>query len=245
MSSLKPSFMYNTRPFIPGGVKGSGLLPKYASERNYLPTKNMGSYMIRLIATVVLSLGLVNVAAAAGDPAAGQAKSAVCAGCHGADGNSAVPTFPKLAGLGERYLTKQIKDIKAGTRPVVEMTGLTDNLSDQDIADIAAYFSKQVATTGSSDPALVELGTQLFKAGNAAKGIPACTGCHGPSGLGVAEAGFPRLAGQHADYIVKQLAGFRAGDRKNDDNAMMRGVAANLSDAEVKALASYINGLYQ
>ena len=127
--------------------------------------ENMGSYMIRLIATVVLSLGLVNVAAAAGDPAAGQAKTAVCAGCHGADGNSAVPTFPKLAGLGERYPHQTDQGYQSGQSSSGEMTGLEDNLSDQDIADIAVYFSKQVTTTGMTDPALVEAGTQLFKSG--------------------------------------------------------------------------------
>lgn len=200
--------------------------------------------MVRLFASVVLSVGLAGSALAAGDPAAGQAKTAVCAACHGADGNSAVATFPKLAGQGERYLMKQIQDIKAGTRVVVEMTGLTDSLSDQDIADIAAYYASQSASTGAADPELVEQGQTLFKAGNAAKGIPACIGCHGPAGKGMAAAGFPRLAGQHPDYTTTQLKKFRAGERVNDDARMMRDIAANLSDAEIKALASYISGLY-
>ncbi len=199
--------------------------------------------MFRLIATLILSLCLLDTAVA-GDAAAGQGKSAVCSGCHGADGNSAVPTFPKLAGQGDRYLAKQIGDIKAGTRAVVEMTGLTDALTPQDMADIAAFFAAQAPSTGAVDPALLEQGEKLFKAGNAAKGVPACIGCHGPAGLGMAAAGFPRLAGQHSDYTALQLRKFRAGERMNDDNAMMRGVAANLSDAEIKALASYISGLY-
>lgn len=200
--------------------------------------------MIRNIALSII-LGSFSLGAmAAGDPAAGQGKTAVCAGCHGADGNSAVANFPKLAGQGERYLEKQIKDIKAGNRVVVEMTGLTDNLSNQDIADIAAFYAAQGATTGMADPELVERGKQLFEGGNAAKGIPSCMGCHGPAGKGIQAAGFPRIAGQHADYTVTQLKQFRDGNRQNDPNGMMRGVAANLNDAEIQALASYIQGLY-
>jgi cbb3-type cytochrome c oxidase subunit III len=241
MSTLIRSFMYNTRPFVPGGVLGGCLPCLNASEK--FTDENMGSCMIRLVAMLVLSLGLVNVAAA-GDPAAGQGKAAVCAGCHGADGNSAVPTFPKLAAQGDRYLAKQIHDIKSGSRVVVEMTGLTDNLSEQDIGDLAAYYASQSSSTGAVDPALLESGEALFKAGNSAKGIPSCIGCHGPAGKGVAAAGFPRLAGQHGDYIAGQLTKFRSGDRMNDDSAMMRSIAANLSDAEIKAVSSYISGLY-
>ncbi|OZG74950.1 cytochrome c4 [Hahella sp. CCB-MM4] len=194
---------------------------------------------------LVLALGLAGLAHAAGDPKAGQGKAAVCAGCHGADGNSAVPNFPKLAGQGERYLVKQITDIKNGKRTVVEMTGLTDSLSAQDIEDIAAYFSAQAATVGKADPALVELGAKLYGAGNMAKGIPACTGCHNPAGAGNPPAGFPKLGGQHAQYIEGQLMKFRSGERSNDgESRMMQDIAANMSDAEIKALASYISGLY-
>lgn len=200
--------------------------------------------MIRKIAVGVMLGSLSLGVAAAGDPAAGQGKVAVCAGCHGADGNSAVASFPKLAGQGERYLDKQIHDIKGGVRPVVEMTGMTDNLSDQDIADIAAYYSSQSASTGAADPELLEKGKLLYQGGNAAKGIPSCMGCHGPAGKGIVTAGFPRLAGQHADYTAKQLTAFRAGMRENDPSGMMRGVAANMSDAEIAAVSSYIQGLY-
>ncbi|WP_020410646.1 c-type cytochrome [Hahella ganghwensis] len=194
---------------------------------------------------LVLALGLAGLAHAEGDPKAGQSKTAVCAGCHGADGNSAVPNFPKLAGQGEKYLIKQIKDIKNGDRPVVEMTGMTEGLSDQDIADIAAYFASQPATVGKADPELVKAGEKLYRAGNMAKGIPACTGCHNPAGAGNAPAGFPKLGGQHGQYIEAQLKKFRSGERSNDgDSRMMRDIAANMSDAEIKALASYISGLY-
>ncbi len=208
----------------------------------------MGSKMRVLVSGLMLVLGAMSVSGtvgAAGDAAAGQGKTAVCAGCHGVDGNSAVPNFPKLAGLGERYLEKQILDIKEGRRPIVEMTGMTENLSAQDIADIAAFYAAQPATTGQAKADTIELGEQLYRAGNSAKGIPACTGCHGPSGKGNAPAGFPRLAGQHASYTETQLVKFRSGERTNDgDTRMMRDIAANLSDNEIKALSNYIFGLY-
>ncbi|MDG9669140.1 c-type cytochrome [Hahella sp. CR1] len=194
---------------------------------------------------LVLAMGMVGLAHAEGDPKAGQTKSAVCAACHGADGNSAVPNFPKLAGQGERYLIKQIHDIKSGNRAVPEMAGLTDNLSDQDIEDIAAYFASQPATVGSASEASLEKGESLYRAGNAAKGIPACSGCHSPNGAGNFPAGFPRLSGQHSDYVAKQLQNFRSGDRSNDgETRIMRDIAANMSDAEIKALANYILGLH-
>ncbi|MBU6951565.1 cytochrome c [Hahella sp. HN01] len=194
---------------------------------------------------LVLAMGMVGLAHAEGDPKAGQTKSAVCAACHGADGNSAVPNFPKLAGQGERYLIKQIHDIKSGNRAVPEMAGLTDNLSDQDIEDIAAYFASQPATVGSASEATLEKGESLYRAGNAAKGIPACSGCHSPNGSGNFPAGFPRLSGQHSDYVAKQLQSFRSGDRSNDgETRIMRDIAANMSDAEIKALANYILGLH-
>ena len=189
----------------------------------------------------LLAAGTVPAAGNAGD---GAGKVAVCAGCHGSDGNSAVPAFPKLAGQGERYLIKQITDHKNGARSIVEMTGLTDALSDQDIADIAAFYASKTQTNGVADPELVEAGQKLFKAGNPAKGIPSCIGCHGPSGKGIASAGFPRLAGQHAGYIETQLVNFRSEARNNDESRMMRDIAANLSDREIKALSSYISGLY-
>ncbi len=205
----------------------------------------MGSIMRVFVTGLLLVLGMASLAQAAGDPKAGQAKTAVCAGCHGADGNSAVPNFPKLAGQGERYLVKQIGDIKSGARVVVEMTGLTDALTEQDIADIAAYYASQNTTVGKAKPDLVAAGEKLFRSGNMAKGIPACTGCHNPSGKGNAPAGFPKVGGQHAQYIENQLNNFRSGDRTNDgESRMMRDIAANMSDAEIKALASYISGLY-
>ncbi|ELQ17475.1 cytochrome c4 [Pseudomonas fluorescens BRIP34879] len=203
--------------------------------------------MNKLIVSLLLTLGITGVAHAAGDAAAGKAKSAVCGACHGIDGNSPVPNFPKLAGQGERYLAKQMHDIKDGKRTVLEMTGLLANSSDQDIADLAAYFAGQKGSVGAADPKLVARGEKLFRGGDLSKGLPACTGCHAPDGTGNAAAGFPHLSGQYAQYIAKQLADFRKEDagRANDGDAMtMRTIARKLSDEDIAALSSYIQGLH-
>ena len=134
--------------------------------------------MNKTIVSLLLALGLAGAAHAAGDPAAGQAKAVVCGACHGVDGNSALANFPKLAGQGERYLLKQMQDIKSGARPVVEMTGMLEPLSEQDMADVAAYFASQKIGVGTADAALVERGQALFRGGKLAEGMPACTGCH-------------------------------------------------------------------
>lgn len=198
------------------------------------------------------------VAFAAGDAAKGKEHTAVCSGCHGADGNSPVASFPKLAGLGEKYLITQMKAIKEGkARQVVEMTGMLNALSDQDMADVAAYYSSQsmqisgskaftVKTNSSVEVDSLKLGEDTYRAGNAETKTPACTGCHSPKGLGNAPAGFPRIGGQHAQYIEKQLRDYRAGDRATDgaDAQIMRKVAEHLSDAEILSLANYIAGLH-
>ena len=208
--------------------------------------------MNKLIVSLLLTLGITGVAVAAegplkGDATAGQAKAAVCGACHGPDGNSPAPNFPKLAGQGERYLTKQLHDIKDGKRTVLEMTGLLTNLSDQDLADLAAYFASQKGSVGAADPKLVARGEKLFRGGDLDKGLPACTGCHSPNGAGIAAAGFPHLSGQHATYIAKQLTDFRkeeAGRANDGDTAIMRTIARKLSDEDIAAVSSYIQGLH-
>lgn len=201
--------------------------------------------MNKIIVSLLLCLGLIGAAQAAGDPAAGQAKTIVCGACHGVDGNSPVANFPKLAGQGERYLLKQMQDIKSGARPVVEMTGMLDPLSDQDMADIAAYYAAQKTIVGAADPTLVERGEDLFRGGKLAEGMPACIGCHSPDGSGIATAGYPHLGGQHADYTAKQLTAFREGERSNDgDSMIMRDIAAKLSNKDIEALSAYIQGLH-
>lgn len=210
--------------------------------------------MKSLIGKSLLVLGLVvAVPALAGDAAAGKALTTACAACHGADGNSMAPNFPKLAGQGDKYLLKQMEDIKSGARTVPEMTGQLTNLSTADLENIAAYFSgKEMALSGSKDDKeLLELGARIYRAGNKDVGVPACIGCHSPTGAGNAPAGFPKLGGQHADYIAKQLRDFRAGaeytdkGRHNDGDARtMRGGVARMSDREIDAVANYIAGLH-
>lgn len=200
--------------------------------------------MQRIFLTVMLTIGLIGAAHAAGDATAGKAKAGACAACHGADGNSPAPNFPKLAGQGERYLLKQMQEIKAGSRAAPLMAGQLDNQSEQDMADIAAYFSAQKGTVGAAKADLVKMGEELYRAGSKRKNAAACGACHSPTGQGNALAGFPRLSGQHAEYTAAQLQAFRSGTRNNDAERIMRDNAELLSDAEIEAVASYISGLH-
>jgi len=201
--------------------------------------------MNKLIVSLLLTLGITGLAQAAGDAKAGQAKAAVCGACHGPDGNSMAPNFPKLAGQGERYLTKQMQDIKSGKRTVLEMTGLLTNLSDQDLSDIAAYFSSQQGSVGAADPKVVAHGEELFRGGKLDQGMPSCIGCHSPNGAGNAAAGFPHLGGQHAQYVAKQLTDFREGNRTNDgDTKIMQSIAAKMSNKDIEAVSNYVQGLH-
>ncbi len=208
------------------------------------------SSLSTLVAVVSISAHSAGGPAAApkayqgGDADAGKALTQVCAACHGDDGNSASPANPKLAGQGERYLLKQLQDIQSGERDIALMTGLLDNLSEQDLKNIAAYYAAGTQTDGAADPALVELGEEIYRNGQHERGIAACTGCHGPAGLGNEPALFPRLAGQHADYIAQQLRHFAEGRRQNDgEGRAMRGIAERMNENEIKAVSSYIEGL--
>lgn len=192
---------------------------------------------------VVFSLQAV----AQGDAAAGQAKSAICAACHGADGNSVVPNWPKLAGQHTGYMVRQVALIKSGSRTVPEMLGIVAGMSDQDIEDISAWFSSQTSNGGVADESMIEMGQRIYKAGNAESGVPACMSCHGPGGEGNPLAGYPALAGQHAVYVSKMLTGFRMGFNWGDDDRpsqVMNGAALLLTKDEIEAVASYIQGLY-
>ena len=194
-------------------------------------------------------------ASSAGDINSGEAKVAVCAACHGADGNSAAGIYPNLAGQGAKYLLKQMQDVQSGARPILEMTGMLDAFNDQDLADIAAYYASLDAVVmgsqeiedqayGLNAEEFLALGENVFRGGNLKTGVAACTGCHSPSGSGNAPAAYPAIAGQHADYIVKQLKGFQNNLRKNDgEGQIMRAVAAPMSDLEIRAVANYLAGL--
>lgn len=187
-------------------------------------------------------------AVAQGDAQAGQGKSAVCAACHGADGNSVVPNWPKLAGQHETYLVRHITLIQSDDRPVPEMTAIVAGLSAQDIQDLSAYYATLESNGGVADEALVEIGRRLYMAGNAETGAPACAACHGPAGEGNPLAVYPALAGQHAVYTAKMLRQYRDGVNWGAMDApshVMNGVAKYLSDEEIDAVASYIQGLYR
>ena len=178
-----------------------------------------------------------------GDAAAGKAKSATCLACHGADGNSPNPIWPKLAGQHQGYLVKQLADFKAGARKNDLMTPMVMPLSEQDMVNLAAYFASQDQSPGSAAEDQVALGEKIYRAGNADSGVAACTACHGPTGIGNPSAMYPRISGQHAAYTEQTLKYFRSGERANDNAQAMRGVAANMTDAEIAAVAQYVQGL--
>lgn len=183
------------------------------------------------------------------DPGKGQAIAGqVCAACHSADGNSIAPANPKIAGQFPEYINKQLlnfkaKDGKKAERESVVMSGMVANLSDDDMKNLAAYYAGQkLKPAVAKDKTLAAAGQKLWRGGNTATGVPACAGCHGPDGSGI-PAQYPRIAGQYAEYIEAQLKLFQAGQRTNDLNGMMRGVAARMTDKEIKAVAEYAAGL--
>jgi cytochrome c553 len=195
---------------------------------------------------LVMALVVAGSVQAAGDAAAGKTKAVACGACHGPDGNSPNPIWPKLAGQHPDYIQKQIGDFKSGARKDPLMSAQAALLpTDQDVADVAAYFSGQNQSAGVADPAKVNLGQQLYRGGNMASGVAACGGCHGPAGMGNPLAKFPRISGQHADYVSKALKDFRASGRANDPNGMMRGVALHMTDDEIAAVSQYVQGLTQ
>lgn len=195
--------------------------------------------------TLLLCLGMAGGfgggALAAGDPVAGKAKAAACGGCHGMDGNSANPLWPKLAGQHDDYLRKQLGDFKSDARKDPVMSAQAKGLDDTAIADIAAFYSSQTVTIGAAKKDTLELGRQIYRGGVAASGVPACASCHGPAGAGNAGAKFPAVGGQHAAYAEKTLKDFRSGTRVND---MMRDIAAKMSDEQIAAVANYMSGLH-
>ncbi|NOQ82173.1 MAG: c-type cytochrome [Methylophaga sp.] len=198
-----------------------------------------------LITTLaLLTLGAVAPSMAAGDASAGKGKAGLCATCHGADGNSPSEMFPKLAGQGEPYLVKQLQEFKSGVRNNAVMAPMVAALSDQDIADLAAYYAGQNTAPAATSEDLVVAGQTVYRAGNKESGVPACMACHGPTGAGVPSAKWPALSGQHAAYIEAQLKLFAAGTRNNDPSDMMRDIAGKMTADEMKAVASYVAGLH-
>jgi cytochrome c553 len=173
----------------------------------------------------------------------------VCAACHGADGASPTPANPSLAGMPADYITVQLAHFKAGIRQNPIMQGMAATLSDADMVSVGAYFASQKPKLQASrDAGLAREGQKLWRGGDAANGIPACSACHGPTGAGIPK-NFPRLGGQWSDYTVLQLKAFRAGERGNDaagkdvNGRIMAGVARGMTDAQMKAVAEYAQGL--
>ena len=198
------------------------------------------------LATILLLTGSAfGDALVDGDAEAGKAKALTCAACHGADGNSVNPEWPKLAGQHEGYLVKQLSYFSDGERDNSIMKGMVAGLSGQDQEDLAAYYASQTVKYGSADPELVELGQKIYRSGNAQSGVAPCMGCHGPSGSGNPAANYPALRGQHAKYIEIQLHGFAEGKRVNENaKKMMQILSARMTNKEIRAVASYIQGLH-
>ena len=205
-------------------------------------------FVVTLVAALAASSAFANPPAAApvskGDPKAAESiVNQVCAACHAVDGNSAAAANPKLAGLNAEYLYKQLSEFKSGDRKNAVMSGMVASLSPQDMQNLAAYYSAQQPKPGTSkDQELALHGQKVYRGGVMGAGVPACASCHGAQGQGI-PAQFPRLAGQHSDYIYSQLNSFRVGARANDGAKMMRTIAAKMTDADMKAVASYIQGL--
>jgi len=202
--------------------------------------------ILALFAAAVVAMPLAaseTSPAAKADPAKGQAISAqVCGACHTADGSRGVPTNPILQGQHPEYLVKQLTEFKAGQRQNAIMQGMAGALSPEDMKNVAAFYaSKQAKPGAAKNKDLLTLGEKIYRGGIAERNVPACAGCHSPTGAGI-PAQYPRLAGQHSDYAENQLKNFRDGVRKN--SLVMTGVAAKMNDREIKAVADYIAGLH-
>lgn len=207
-----------------------------------LPSALVSAVVIALMAAVSSMASEPPPAAAAKpDVAKGEASAAVCIACHTADGSRGTPANPILAGQHPEYLVKQLEQFKKGERKNAIMQGMAATLSPDDMRNVAAFYAGKQAKPGfAKQKALVATGEKIYRGGIAAKGVPACSACHGPAGSGI-PAQYPRLNGQHADYTEAQLTAFRSGARAN--NAQMMAIASRLSDTEIKAVSDYIAGL--
>lgn len=192
----------------------------------------------------LLSVMVSRNSVAEGDIEAGRAKAAVCAGCHGQNGNSQNPVWPKLAGQHAFYIEKELYDFQNQRRVDALMTPMAADLSEADIKDLAAFFESVPGTIEAASADKITMGEKLYRGGNAERGLPACIACHGPEGEGSSPAKFPRLSGQHAPYLVKALQDFKSESRSNDQKSIMRDVAGRMSSIEIEAVSSYISGLH-
>lgn len=215
------------------------MLPFYVGDDYDMTKRLFVLFGLMMGAGVVTAAPLVD-----GDIEAGKTRAAACAACHGPKGNMESDQFPKLAGQGAPYIYEQLKLFKSGKRQNAIMAGQAAGLSDTDMKNLAAYYAAQQTRPGAADVKVAPAGAVIYHGGNAEEGVPACSGCHGPSGLGNAAAKFPRLSAQSPQYIATQLKAYRSGDRSGYRNAtIMTGVAENLSDDDIQSLASYVAGL--
>jgi cytochrome c553 len=199
-----------------------------------------------------LFFGTAGIAVAqSGDAEAGKEKSQVCAACHGPNGESPTDMYPHLAGQHQKYLLKQLKDFKRASETGGEegrnnpiMMGQVASLSEQDMADLAAFYAAKDAPKGETPEDVIAKGEDLFRRGNPDSNMPSCAGCHGPRGNGMGLAAFPDISGQHAAYTKSQLEMFRSGERANDPNEMMQGVTEKMTDEEIELLSKFLSGLY-
>ena len=180
-----------------------------------------------------------------GDPERGKQKAESCAACHGADGNSNNPVWPKIAGQHPNYIVEQLQAFKSGARDNAQMMPMAQNLSQQDMQDLAAYFAAQKMSPGAAkDDASLEKAETLYRAGKSEAGMPACMACHGPRGNGMPYIGYPKISGQHPEYLASTLKAYRSGEREGAQAQVMQAIAAELTDADIQALANYLSGLH-
>jgi cytochrome c553 len=196
-----------------------------------------------ILAVTISALMAGNSALAAGNAEAGATKAVVCQACHGANGNSVNPDWPSLAGIGADYIAAQLANFKDGKRNNAIMMPNAMALSTDDMADLGAYFDSQVNTGLEADPSYWQAGENLYRAGDKARGIPACMACHGPTGRGNEPGKFPALGGQHSVYVAKQLSDYASGARTTGPNGIMPTIAKRLSPDDIRNVASYVQGL--
>ena len=196
----------------------------------------------------IISVFFCHQAISAGDPAAGAQKTQICLVCHGPNGNSVNPIWPKLAAQHAKYTVKQLQDFKGGSRYNAQMSPRAPELSEQDIEDIAAYYAEQTISESQIPSSVeyreIEFGERIYRAGDVSKNLAACMACHGPSAKGNPAAMYPSLSGQHSAYTAAQLQAFKTESRGNDVNRVMRDIALKLTNEEIEAVSQYIQGLY-
>ncbi len=212
---------------------------------------NSWNAMKSLVLSFAMLIGLMNSAQAAGDATAGEAISGTCAACHGADGNSPTGLYPKLAGQNASYTVKQLKDFQLAMQTGGEkgrsdptMMGMAAALTEQNMLDLAAFYASQTMKPEETPAEVVEAGQALYRGGDLERGITACIACHGPRGNGIETAKFPKISGQHADYIKSSLEKFSTGERGNDLNGMMHDIAYKMKPADMEIIAKYLGGLH-